>query len=84
MKTSNLILLLFVSSMLISCSEDNNYLEYNIPYFQFKDEDCFDPYKTEIIDVNWQLPTLEYMYFHINEGIIGFDTREGNEWRLKS
>ncbi|TXD53302.1 MULTISPECIES: hypothetical protein [unclassified Polaribacter] len=40
--------------------------------------------KTAIIDLDWKLPTLNFMYFDINEGIIGFDDREGNEWRLKA
>ncbi|MFK8058863.1 MAG: hypothetical protein AB8B78_02125 [Polaribacter sp.] len=37
---------------------------------------------TEIRYDDWPLPTLDYMYFDINEGIIGFDDRNGNEWRL--
>jgi hypothetical protein len=40
--------------------------------------------KTEIRDLDWPLPSLDYMFFDINEGIIGFDDRNGNEWRLKS
>jgi hypothetical protein len=40
--------------------------------------------KTAIRYDDWPLPTLDYMYFDINEGFIGFDDREGNEWRLKS
>ena len=32
---------------------------------------------------NWPLPSLNYLYYEINEGIIGFDDRNGNEWRLK-
>lgn len=29
------------------------------------------------------LPGLDFLYFDINEGIIGFDDRNGKEWRLK-
>lgn len=36
-----------------------------------------------IVYNNWPLPSLNYIYFDINEGIIGFDDRNGNEWRLK-
>ncbi|ARV16473.1 hypothetical protein [Polaribacter sp. SA4-12] len=39
--------------------------------------------KTEAISDNWPLPTLNYIYFDVNEGIIGFDDRNGKEWRLK-
>lgn len=30
-----------------------------------------------------ELPSLDYIYFDVNEGIIGFDDRNGKEWRLK-
>ena len=40
--------------------------------------------KTAIRQDDQPLPTLDYMYFDIHEGFIGFDDREGNEWRLKS
>lgn len=39
---------------------------------------------SEILNEDWELPSLNYMFFDINEGIIGFDDRNGNEWRLKS
>ncbi|CAL2077159.1 conserved protein of unknown function [Tenacibaculum sp. 190524A05c] len=36
------------------------------------------------ISPNWQTPSLDYMYFDINKGLIGFDDKEGNEWRILS
>ncbi|TXD53303.1 MULTISPECIES: hypothetical protein [unclassified Polaribacter] len=39
MITLNLSLVLFVCSLFISCSAIENDLEYNLPYFQFKNED---------------------------------------------
>jgi hypothetical protein len=39
--------------------------------------------KTAIRYDDWPLPTLDYMYFDINEGFIGFDDRNGKKWRLK-
>lgn len=37
---------------------------------------------TASLKSSWPLPSLNYIYFDINEGIIGFDDRNGNEWRL--
>ena len=31
---------------------------------------------------DWLIPTLNYMYFRINEGIKGFDDGDGSELRL--
>jgi hypothetical protein len=39
---------------------------------------------TALYNINWPLPALDYIYFDVNEGLIGFDDRNGNEWRLKS
>ena len=33
---------------------------------------------------NWQLPTLRYIYFDQNKGLIGFDDVDSNEWRLQN
>ena len=33
---------------------------------------------------NWQLPSLKYIYFEQNKGVIGFDDMQNNEWRLQN
>ena len=33
---------------------------------------------------NWQLPSLKYIYFDQNKGVIGFDDMQNNEWRLQN
>ncbi|MFY7936807.1 MAG: hypothetical protein ACOVOQ_05485 [Flavobacterium sp.] len=33
---------------------------------------------------NWQLPSLKYIYFDQNKGVIGFDDLQNNEWRLQN
>lgn len=33
---------------------------------------------------NWQLPTLRYIYFDQNKGLIGFDDVDNNKWRLQN
>ncbi len=33
---------------------------------------------------NWQLPSLKYIYFDQNKGVIGFDDIQNNEWRLQN
>ena len=33
---------------------------------------------------NWQLPSLTYIYFEQNKGVIGFDDMHNNEWRLQN
>jgi hypothetical protein len=33
---------------------------------------------------SWQLPSLRYIYFDQNKGVIGFDDLQNNEWRLQN
>ncbi|MFY7669879.1 hypothetical protein ACOSP6_02195 [Tenacibaculum sp. MEBiC06402] len=33
-------------------------------------------------NIDWPLPSVNYIYFDINEGFLGFDDTEGNQWRL--
>lgn len=51
---------------------------------QYNRVNKIDLTKTESRYNDWPLPTLNYIYFDVNEGFIGFDDRNGNEWRLKS
>lgn len=36
------------------------------------------------LNPNWQLPSLHYIYFDQNRGVIGFDDIQNNEWRLQN
>lgn len=39
---------------------------------------------TESISNNWwDIPSLDYIYFDINKGVLGFDDKQGNIWRIK-
>jgi|TARA_B110001469_G_C9470418_1_gene236471 hypothetical protein len=39
---------------------------------------------TESISNNWwNIPSLNYFYFDVNKGILGFDDKQGNIWRVK-
>jgi hypothetical protein len=63
--------------------EYRNLIEMNFLNKNYKKVIKVDLTKTEAFSNNWPLPSLNYIYFDINEGIIGFDDRNGNEWRLK-
>lgn len=63
--------------------EYKNLFSMNINNIEYKKVIKIDLTNTESITNNWSLPSLNYIYFDINEGFIGFDDRDGKEWRLK-
>jgi intein-encoded DNA endonuclease-like protein len=82
MKTLNFILLLFVFSILISCSEDKNDLEYNLPYFQFKNEDT--PNLLNLPELNARLTFVnqknEELYFDAVKSESGRQLHSTGSW----
>ena len=61
-----------------------NLLTMNFNSKQYLKVIKIDLTQTDSNNRDWNLPTLNFFYFDINEGIIGFDDRDGNQWRLKS
>ena len=69
----------------------NTELDYNRP-IQNLTINGFTYTKVRVIEIpvnpyaspNWELSDMHYIYFDQNNGVIGFDDYEGNQWRLQN